>query len=125
MLLKTMYRAEPDGVAGNEDCGQMSAWYLMSALGLYAVDPVSARYVFGSPLFNRAQLQMQSGRQLIIEALNNAPDHPYIQSVRWNGKPHSQVWISHAELAKGGHLVFELGPRPNLAYGAAPADRPT
>jgi predicted alpha-1,2-mannosidase len=125
MLLKTMHRAEPDGIAGNEDCGQMSAWYLMSALGLYAVDPVSARYVFGSPLFNRAQLQMESGRKLTIEALNNAPDHPYIQSVRWNGQPHSQVWISHAELAKGGHLVFELGPRPNLAYGAALADQPT
>jgi predicted alpha-1,2-mannosidase len=125
MLLKTMHRAEPDGVAGNEDCGQMSAWYLMSALGLYAVDPVSARYVFGSPLFDRAQLQVAPGRELTIEARNNAPDHPYIQSVRWNGRPYSKVWISHAELAKGGHLVFELGPEPNLAYGTALADRPT
>lgn len=125
MLLQTMHRAEPDGIAGNEDCGQMSAWYLMSALGLYAVDPVSARYVFGSPLFDRAQLQVAPGRKLTIEARNNAPDHPYIQSVHWNGRSYSKVWISHAELAKGGHLVFELGPRPNLAYGAAPKDRPT
>jgi len=125
MLLKTMYRAEPDGIAGNEDCGQMSAWYLMSALGLYAVDPVSARYVFGSPLFDRAQLQVAPGRELVIEARNNAPDHPYIQSVRWNGRPYSRVWISHAELARGGHLVFELGPKPNLHFGSKPADRPT
>lgn len=125
MLLKTMHRAEPDGVAGNEDCGQMSAWYLMSALGLYAVDPVSARYVFGSPLFDRAQLQMASGRELIIEARNNAPDHPYIQSVSWNGRPHSKSWISHTELAKGGRLVFELGPKPNPAFGSRLEDRPT
>jgi len=125
MLLHTMHHAEPDGVAGNEDCGQMSAWYLMSALGLYAVDPVSARYVFGSPLFDRAQLQVAPGRELIIEARNNAPDHPYIQSVRWNGRPYSKAWISHAELAKGGHLVFELGPEPNPGFGSKPEDRPT
>jgi predicted alpha-1,2-mannosidase len=125
MLLRTMHRAEPDGIAGNEDCGQMSAWYLMSALGLYAVDPVSARYVFGSPLFERAELQVAPGRKLTIEARNNAPDHPYIQSVRWNGRSYSKVWISHAELANGGHLVFELGPRPNPAYGAALEDRAT
>jgi predicted alpha-1,2-mannosidase len=124
MLLATMHRAEPDGIAGNEDCGQMSAWYLMSALGLYAVDPVSARYVFGSPLFERAQLRLAADRNLIVEARNNAPNHPYIQSVRWNGRPYSKVWISHAELAQGGHLVFELGPRPNLSFGAAPADQP-
>ena len=124
MLLKTMHRAEPDGVAGNEDCGQMSAWYLMSSLGFYAVDPVSARYVFGSPLFDRAELQTAPGRKLIIEARNNAPEHPYIQSVRWNGRPYSKVWIDHAELAQGGHLVFELGPKPNLTYGAALEDRP-
>ena len=103
----------------------MSAWYLMSALGLYAVDPVSARYVFGSPLFDRAQLQVAPGRELVIEARNNAPDHPYIQSVRWNGRPYSRAWISHAELARGGHLIFELGPKPNLNFGSKPADRPT
>ena len=125
ILLKTMHRAEPDGIAGNEDCGQMSAWYLMSALGLYAVDPVSARYVFGSPLFDRAQLQVAPGRKLIVETRNNAPDHPYIQSVHWNGRAYSKVWISHAELVQGGHLVFELGPRPNPAYGSALKDQPT
>ena len=103
----------------------MSAWYLMSALGLYAVDPVSARYVFGSPLFDRARLQMASGRELSIETRNNAPDHPYIQSVSWNGRPHSKSWISHIELAKGGRLVFELGPKPNPAFGSRLEDRPT
>jgi len=124
MLLKTMHRAEPDGVAGNEDCGQMSAWYLMSAMGLYAVDPVSATYVFGSPLFDSVQLDVGSNRKLIIETRNNAPDHPFIQSVRWNDQPYSKVWISHAELARGGHLVFELGPQPNPAYGSHREDQP-
>ena len=125
MLLKTMHRAEPDGLAGNEDCGQMSAWYVMSALGLYAVDPVSGVYVFGSPLFQRAELQVSTtGRKLIIEARNNAPDHPYIQSVHWNGKPYSKTWIRHADLVQGGHLSFEMGPKPNLTFGAAPEDRP-
>jgi predicted alpha-1,2-mannosidase len=124
MLLRTMYRAEPDGLAGNEDCGQMSAWYLMSALGLYAVDPVSTVYVFGSPLFERAELVLAGGCKLLIEAHNNSPRHPYIQSVRWNGERFTKTWISHAELAAGGHLQFEMGPQPNPVYGAAPADRP-
>jgi predicted alpha-1,2-mannosidase len=123
-LLKTMHRAQPDGLAGNEDCGQMSAWYLMSALGLYAVDPVSGNYVFSSPLFDRAELQIAPGRTLTIETRNNSPDHPYIQAVRWNGAPYRKVWISHAELIRGGKLVFELGAKPNPTYGSAPADRP-
>jgi len=124
MLLETMHHAAPDGLAGNEDCGQISAWYLMSALGLYAVDPVSGVYVFGSPAFPRAEVSLGEGRTLSIEARNNAPGNPYIQSVRWNGKPYSKVWISHADLSAGGHLQFEMGPRPNPAYGAAPGDRP-
>ncbi|HLZ97157.1 MAG TPA: GH92 family glycosyl hydrolase [Steroidobacteraceae bacterium] len=124
MLLKTMYRAEPDGLAGNEDCGQMSAWYVMSALGLYAVDPVSGIYVFGSPLFDRAEVMIADGRKLVIEARNNAPDHPYVQAVRWNERPYSKLWIRHADLIKGGRLVFELGPKPNLDLGSALADRP-
>jgi predicted alpha-1,2-mannosidase len=116
MLLTTMYRAAPDGLVGNEDCGQMSAWYLMSAFGLYAVDPTSGNYVFGSPLFDRVRLRIAPDRMLIIEARNNAPDHPYIQSVRWNGDLYSKAWISHAQLQQGGRLVFEMGPRPHRAF---------
>ena len=124
MLLQTMYRAAPDGLAGNEDCGQTSAWYVMGALGLYAVDPVSANYVFGSPLLDRAEIALGDGRQLAVLAHGNAPDHPYIQSVRWNGQPWSRSWISHAELAAGGTLEFSMGATPNEAFGAALADRP-
>jgi putative alpha-1,2-mannosidase len=64
------------------------------------------------------------GRTLTIEACGNAPDHPYIQSVTWNGKPYPRTWLRHADLAAGGHLVFQMGPTPNLRYGADRADRP-
>ena len=124
MLLESMYEAQPDGLAGNEDCGQISAWYVLSALGLYAVDPVSANYVFGSPLVDRAEVELAAGRRLTVLAPGNGPHSPYIQSVSWNGQPWSRSWISHAELAAGGTLVFEMGGAPNTQFGAALADRP-
>ncbi|WP_426662039.1 GH92 family glycosyl hydrolase [Rhodanobacter aciditrophus] len=124
MLLESMYAAAPDGIAGNEDCGQMSAWYVMSALGLYAVDPVSAHYVFGSPLLDHAEIDVGRDRVLTVESRGNGPGRPYIQSVTWNGRPWTKSWIGHAELAAGGRLVFEMGATPNERFGAAPADRP-
>ena len=124
MLLESMYEAQPDGLAGNEDCGQISAWYVLSALGLYAVDPVSANYVFGSPLVDRAEVELAGGRRLTVLAPGNGPHSPYIQSVSWNGQPWSRSWISHAELAAGGTLVFAMGGAPNTQFGAALADRP-
>jgi predicted alpha-1,2-mannosidase len=124
MLLKTQHQAAPDGLAGNEDCGQMSAWYVMSAMGLYAVDPVSAIYVFGSPLFKKVELQVAPGKTLAIEAPLTSEENIYIQSATWNGRPYRKTWIAHADLIQGGRLVFEMGPKPNLAYGAAMEDRP-
>jgi predicted alpha-1,2-mannosidase len=124
MLLETMYPPEPDGLAGNEDCGQMSAWYVLSALGLYAVDPVSANYVFGSPLLDRAEIMLGEGKKLVVQTHGNGPGKPYIQSVRWNGQPWTKSWIDHAELAAGGTLEFAMGDTPNPRFGAAPADRP-
>ncbi|WP_430387907.1 GH92 family glycosyl hydrolase [Dyella sp. 20L07] len=124
MLMETMYPAEPDGLAGNEDCGQMSAWYVMSALGLYAVDPVSTHYVFGSPLLDRAEVALAGDRKLVIKTTGNGAGKPYIQSVSWNGTPWTRSWISHAELASGGTLEFQMGSTPNTAFAAALADRP-
>ena len=122
-LLTEMYKAEPDGVIGNDDCGQMSAWFILSALGFYPVDPVSGVYVFGSPLFDAAQVDLGQGRTLRVVAKGNAPASPYVQSVRWNGKPWSRNWIAHADIARGGELEFTMGPKPS-SFGTAKADRP-
>ncbi|SEN45040.1 alpha-1,2-mannosidase, putative [Sphingomonas gellani] len=122
-LMVEMYKADPDGVIGNDDCGQTSAWFIMSALGFYPVDPVSATYVFGSPLFDRVEVAVGHGRTLRITAEGNGAQNPYVQSVRWNGRPYTRNWISHADLVKGGELVFRMGPAPSR-FGTAPADRP-
>lgn len=122
-LCTEMYKADPDGEIGNDDCGQMSAWFVLSALGFYPVDPVSAVYVFGAPLFDKAEVRLGQGRTLRVVARGNAPDAPYVQSVRWNGKPWTRNWISHADLAKGGELAFEMGRTPSR-FGTAKADRP-
>lgn len=124
MLLETQYRDAADGVAGNEDCGQMSAWYLMSAMGLYPVDPVSATYIFGSPIFPRVSLELAEGKRLLIEARGVSAQNFYIQSVEWNGKPWKFSWISHEDLEKGGRLIFQMGSRPNLEFGSGKSDRP-
>ncbi len=124
MLMETMYAPEPDGLAGDEDCGQMSAWYVLSALGLYAVDPVSPHYVFGSPLLDDAELELGGGRRLIIRTTGNGPDRPFIQAVTWNGRPWTRSWIGHAELAQGGVLEFQMSTIPNKLFGSSSSDRP-
>jgi predicted alpha-1,2-mannosidase len=124
MLLETMHHAAPDGLAGNEDCGQMSAWYVLSSLGFYAVDPVSGNYVFGGPLFDRATIHLGNGKQLVIEAVGNGPGKAYVQSVTLNGKPHPKSWFRHADIIEGGKFVFQMGERANEHFGVAPADQP-
>ena len=123
-VLTTLYAAAPDGLAGNEDCGQMSAWYVMSALGFYAVDPVSAVYVLGSPLFDKATIDVGAGRTFTVEAPGNGTDAPYIQKASLNGRPHTKSWLSHTDIMHGGRLVLEMGKTPNPAFGRALADRP-
>jgi putative alpha-1,2-mannosidase len=123
-LCTEMYKAEPDGEIGNDDCGQMSAWFVLSSLGFYPVDPVEAVYVFGSPLFERAEVQLGKGRKLIVEAPGNRTDTPYVAAVTWNGRPWTKSWISHRELAAGGTLRFTMSATPNRAFGRALADRP-
>lgn len=123
-LLTEMYKATPDGIIGNDDCGQMSAWFVLSALGFYPVDPVSATYVLGSPLFSRAEVRLGNGRKLIVEAPGNGPDTPYVRSVRWNGRPHMRSWIAHADLMRGGTLRFEMSATPDKSFASRPEDRP-
>lgn len=124
-LLREQYRDARDGLSGNEDCGQMSAWFVLGALGFYPVDPVSGNYVLGSPLFRRAKLDVGNGRTLRIVAHRNSARNVFVQRVRWNGEAYARNWIRHADLAAGGTLEFEMGPKPNPAFGAAREDLPS
>ena len=123
-LLREQYHDARNGLSGNEDCGQMSAWYVLSALGFYPVDPVSANYVLGSPLFRCAEVDVGQGRTLRIIARRNSAQNVYVQSVRWNGKPHTRSWLRHADLAAGGTLEFVMGPQPNHEFGSRAEDLP-
>jgi putative alpha-1,2-mannosidase len=113
-----MYAAEPNGMQGNEDVGQMSAWYLLSALGFYPVDPVSGNYVLGSPLFEGATVQLGRGKTLEIVVERKDPAHQYVQSFTLNGKPQQRAWFHHSDIAGGGKLVYVMGPEPNLKFGS-------
>ncbi|HEY4047816.1 MAG TPA: GH92 family glycosyl hydrolase [Acidobacteriaceae bacterium] len=124
MLMETMYAASPDGLQGNEDVGQMSAWYIMSSIGFYPVDPVSGNYIFGTPLFDNVILQLGNGRQLEIVAHRSTPADQYIHSVTFNGRPYTRSWFNHRDIVNGARIVFEMGSEPNLEFGAHPADVP-
>jgi predicted alpha-1,2-mannosidase len=123
-ILEHLYTDKTDGLIGNEDCGQMSAWYIFSSLGFYPVNPANGIYVFGSPLLNKAVLKLPGGKKFVMQAVNNSKENIYIQAVELNGKNYTKAYISHTDILKGGTLKFYMGPRPNYAFGAAAADRP-
>ena len=100
------YGTAPDGLIGNEDCGQMSAWYVFSALGFYPVFPADRKYVFGSPLCREAKVRLANGKTLKISAHGNGPDTPYIREVRFNGKKVTAPYITHGQIMCGGHLEY-------------------
>ncbi len=114
-VLTSLYHDRPDGLSGNEDVGQMSAWYVLSALGMYEVEPAGGRYWFGVPLFDRVEIDVPNGT-FAIEARNLTPENRYIQRVWLNGEPCTKPWIAHADLMKGGELVFEMGAEPKVWY---------
>lgn len=123
-ILKNMYQAAPDGISGNEDCGQMSAWYIFSAMGFYPVFPASGAYVLGSPLVDRAVINVPGGKTFTMEAVNNSPKNIYIQKATFNGKPYNKSYILHDDILKGGTLRLTMGSKPNYQFGQAPATRP-
>ena len=124
-IVDSMYHAAPDGYAGNEDCGQMSAWVVWSMMGLYPANPANGEYVFGSPMFDNVAIKLPAGKQLIIKTQNNAKDHPYIQSVKLNGESYNKTYIDHTTLMKGGILEFVMGAKPNKEWGAKPETWPS
>ena len=112
-ICRRLYAARPDGLCGNDDCGQLSAWYVFSTLGFYPVDPVGGRYVLGAPQVPRATLRLPSGRLLRVEAVGWHPDAPFVRSVTLNGRRLRRPYLTHAELLGGGTLRFEMSARPS------------
>ena len=111
-VMDKMYTTQPDGICGNEDCGQMSAWYLFSALGMYPVNPVGGQYVLGSPEVKEAEISLPNGKKFTIEANGQSSKNIYVKRILLNGQPLSNIFITHQQLMKGGKLVFEMSPVP-------------
>ncbi len=124
-IMNSQYNTSPEGLAGNDDAGQMSAWYVLSSMGFYSVTPGLDYYVIGSPLFDKVTINLESGKTFTIMAKNNTKDNVYIQSVTLNGKPYQKSYISHADIMNGGTLTFEMGNSPNLAWASDKLNRPT
>lgn len=122
-MLNEMYLDQPDGLSGNEDVGQMSAWYILSSVGLYQVDPVGGRFVIGSPLFDKATVNVGGGKTFTVVAKNNSDRNIYVQSARLNGKTLKNSYIEFNDIRHGGTLELVMGPKPSK-WGAAPACRP-
>jgi predicted alpha-1,2-mannosidase len=122
------YNNSVAGLCGNDDCGQMSAWYVFTALGFYPVDSTSGVYVIGSPLMDKASLVLDSrwykGGQFKVIAKNNSSENIYIQSATLNGRPYLRSWITQGQIVSGGTLVLQMGPQPNAKWGADKANRP-
>ena len=123
-ICTTFYTDQPDGLCGNEDCGQMSAWYVLSSMGMYAVNPANGAYVFGSPLFNSAEIVLPGEKSFKIIAENNSNENLYIQSATLNGEAYTKSFITHKEILNGGELVFKMGNTPNPEFGADMENRP-
>jgi predicted alpha-1,2-mannosidase len=112
-IMDHLYTDRPDGLSGNEDCGQMSAWLVLSAMGFYPVVPGSGQYVLGTPLFEKMTLQLENGKQFILRAPGVATDRPYIKSATWNGQPFTKTWFTHQDLLNGAEMVLEMDQKPS------------
>jgi predicted alpha-1,2-mannosidase len=117
MIMKDMYLAKPDGLCGNDDCGQMSAWYVFSALGFYPVCPGSNWYSIGSPLVRSAIISLENGKKLEIEVKNQSGENVFIQEILLNGEKYLKNYIDYADLMTGAKITFVMGPRPNKSWG--------
>ena len=123
-IMDRLYNSTPDGFPGDEDQGGMSSWYVLSALGLYAVTPGTNQYVIGSPIFRKATITMENGNLFVIETQDNSPQNYYIQDGQLNGQPLSRNYITYDEINKGGRLTFKMGAEPNKQRNITSAASP-
>jgi predicted alpha-1,2-mannosidase len=115
-IMDKLYAATPDGLTGNEDCGQMSAWYVLSAMGFYPVTPGTTDYMVGTPLFKQVKINQENGKTFVITADKASSSHCYVQRMMLNGKPTDRAWFSHNDILRGGTLQFSMTNRPS-AFG--------
>ncbi|WP_207534616.1 GH92 family glycosyl hydrolase [Desertivirga arenae] len=116
-VLNTLYNNSSSGYSGNEDCGQMSAWYIFSSMGFYPVNPANGIYEIGSPILKKAVIQLSGGRKFTMTTSNASPLNVYVQSVKFNGKPYTKTFITHQQITSGGTLEFVMGSKPNKKWG--------
>jgi predicted alpha-1,2-mannosidase len=123
-IMDQFYKPQPDGLIGNEDCGQMSAWYVLSAAGFYPVTPGETIYAIGSPLFPEVRFNLDNGKSFVIRTVNASHRNVYIQSATLNGKVYNKSFLLHQDLMAGGELVFVMGSQPNVKWGVGPGNEP-
>ena len=115
-VMHELYLNTPAGLCGNEDCGQMSAWFVFSAMGFYPVDPVSGRYEIGTPLFPEVRINLENGKVFTVLAKGVSRENIYIQAVKMNGKPYDKSYITHEQIMDGSTLEFEMGNKPGSIW---------
>lgn len=123
-VMDNLFDNTPEGICGNEDCGQMSAWYIFSTMGFYPVSPGSLEYVIGKPCLPKAVIYLENGKTFTMTADDLSDKNIYIQTVTLNGKPLETSYIKHEDIMAGGHLFFRMGPEPNKKWGSEPASFP-
>ncbi len=123
-ILTELYSDNPKGLVGNEDCGELSAWYILSAMGFYSVTPGQDIYAIGTPLFNEINIHLEDGKIFTIKANNLSPQNIYIQSATLNGSPMNKSYLAHEEIMNASELIFKMGSKPNKNWAAYDSDRP-
>ena len=122
--MKDLYKNDAAGLCGNEDVGQMSAWFVLSSMGLYQVEPAGGRFVFGTPLFDNVAINVGDGNTFEILAHNNSDDNMYIQSAKLNGEEYNRSYIDYDRIMEGGVLEFVMGDTPSATFGVDKECRP-
>lgn len=123
-IMNEMYADKPDGLSGNEDCGQMSAWYVFSAMGFYPVCPASDHYAIGSPLFDKVIVHFENGKTFTIQTTDNSQGNSYIQSANLNGYSYTKSYLTYKDVVNGGNLEFKMGSTPNTTWGSGENEVP-
>ena len=123
-ICESLYTDSTNGLCGNDDCGQMSAWFVFSSIGFYPANPASGIYVIGSPMFERVSIDAGNGKKFTVIAENVSAKNKYIQSAELNGKKLNRTYIYHKEIMNGGTLIFSMGEKPNEKWGTGEKDLP-